>query len=225
MIQRLFSLIFIAGLVLAGCAPAGAATRPGQADAEIFGQFEAELESLRQEMKIPGMSAAVVKDGQLAWARGFGFADVENGIPARPETPYYLASVTKPFAAVVVIQLVQEGKLSLDDPVSRYGVNLPEGDKVLVRHLLSHTSEGTPGKRYQYNGNRYALLSQVVQAATGRSLQEWLYERILQPLGMDNTAPSVAGCTGLPFAPTCERVSKDIALLHCKLNFLEFLVV
>jgi CubicO group peptidase (beta-lactamase class C family) len=64
-------------------------------------------------------------------------------------------------------------------------VNLPEGDKVLVRHLLSHTSEGTPGQHYQYNGARYGQLSQVVQAATGRSLQEWVYERILQPLGAD----------------------------------------
>jgi CubicO group peptidase (beta-lactamase class C family) len=187
-------------------------TTPGGVGAEIWDKFEAELESLRQEMKIPGMSAAVVKDSQLVWARGFGFADVKNGIPAAPETPYHLASVTKPFAAVIVMQLVQEGKLNLDDPVSHYGVNLPEGDKVLVRHLMSHTSEGTPGQYYQYNGNRYGLLSQVVQAATGRSLQELVYERILQPLGMENTAPSVAGCTGLPFAPTCERVFKALAL-------------
>jgi CubicO group peptidase (beta-lactamase class C family) len=167
-------------------------------------------------MKIPGMSAAVVKDGQLVWARGFGFADVENGVPATPETPYHLASVTKTFAAVIVMQLVQEGKLSLDDPVSRYGVNLPEGDRVLVRHLLSHTSEGTPGQHYQYNGARYGQLSQVVLAATGRSLQEWVYERILQPLGMENTAPSPpAACAGLPFAPTCERVYAALTRLYC----------
>jgi CubicO group peptidase (beta-lactamase class C family) len=114
------------------------------------------------------------------------------------------------------MQLVQEGKLSLDDPVSRYGVTLPEGDKVLVRHLMSHTSEGTPGQHYQYNGARYGQLSQVVQAATGRSLQEWVYERILQPLGMENTAPSPpAACAGLPFAPTCERVYAALTRLYC----------
>jgi CubicO group peptidase (beta-lactamase class C family) len=198
-------------------------TTPVEVNEETWGKFEAELESLRQEMKIPGMSAAVVKDGQLVWARGLGYADVENHVPATPETPYHLASVTKTFAAVIVMQLVQEGKLSLDDPVARYGVNLPEGDAVLVRHLMSHTSEGIPGQRFQYNGNRYGLLSQVVQAATGRSLQEWLFERILHPLGMDDTAPSVAGCTGLPFAPTCERVCKALALpyqLDENLNFI-----
>ena len=196
--------------LLAGCgAPASMPVQPiveptptttsGGVDAEIWDKFEAELESLRQQMKIPGMSAAVVKDGQLVWARGFGFADVENCIPAAPETPYHLASVTKPFAALVIMQLVQEGRLSLDDPVARYGVNLPEGDKVLVRHLMSHTSEGTPGQHYQYNGYRYGQLSKVVQEATGRSLAEWVYERIIQPLGMENTAPSPpSACAGLP---------------------------
>jgi CubicO group peptidase (beta-lactamase class C family) len=205
--------IGLAIIFLGGCA--APALKPGKVAGETWDQFEAELESLRQLMKIPGMSAAVVQDGQLVWARGFGFANIENGVPAAPETPYHLASVTKTFAAVIVMQLVQEGKLSLDDPVSRYGVNLPEGDKVLVRHLMSHTSEGTPGERYQYNGARYGQLSQVVHAATGRSLQELVYERILQPLGMENTAPSPpAACAGLTLAPTCERVYAALTHLY-----------
>jgi len=206
-------------LVLAGCSttasPPATATPSATATPDPFAQslaaFEVELEAVRQELKIPGMSAAIVKDGQLLWARGLGYADVENQTPATPDTPYHLASVTKTFAAVVIMQLVQEGKLSLDDPVSRYGVKLPEGEKVLVRHLLSHTSAGTPGARYRYDGDRYARLSQVIQAATGRSFQEWLFERILQPLGMNDTAPSPAGCTGLPLAPACERVYRAIA--------------
>src|SRR5512136_2457701 len=200
--------ILMVGLVIvlmAGCI--SPAAKQEKVDAETWNQFETELESLRQEMKIPGMSAAVVKDGEQVWARGLGYADLENRVPAAPETPYHLASVTKTFAAVIIMQLVQESKLSLDDPVSRYGVNLPEGDKVLVRHLLSHTSEGTPGGHYQYNGARYGQLSQVVQAATGQSLQELVYERIIQPLGMENTAPSPpASCAGMLFTSTCERV-------------------
>jgi len=218
--MRILVMCLLATL-LAGCGMPAA--KQEEVDAERWGTFEAELENLRQLMKIAGMSAAVVKDGQVVWARGFGFADVEKGIPAAPETPYHLASVTKPFAALVIMQLVQEGKLSLDDPVSRYGVSLPEGDKVTVRHLMSHTSAGTPGARYEYDGNRYGLLSQVIQASTGCSLQEWLFERILQPLGMDNTAPSPEGCAGLPFAPACERVYQAIArpyLLDENLDFI-----
>ena len=214
--QFLFLLnIGLVIMLLSGCAEPVTMPAEQVKDTDIWGEFEAELESLRHEMKIPGMSAAVVKDGELVWVRGFGYSDVENGIPATPETPYHLASVTKTFAAVIVMQLVQEGKLSLDDPVSRYGVNLPEGDKVLVQHLMSHTSEGTPGQRYQYNGNRYGQLSQVVLVATGRSLQELVYERILQPLGMENTAPSPpAACAGLIFVPTCERVYAALTHLY-----------
>jgi len=208
--------IFAACLVIvlmAGCMSPPA--KQEEVNAEPFAAFETELDDVRQLMKIPGMSAAVVKNGELVWARGLGYADVENQIPSTPETPYHLASVTKTFAAVTIMQLVQEGKLSLDDPVSRYGVNLPEGEVVLVRHLMSHTSEGTPGQQFQYNGARYGQLSQVVQAATGRSLQELVYERILQPLGMENTAPSPpAACAGLPFAPTCERVYADLTHLY-----------
>ena len=214
--QFLFLLnIGLVIMLLSGCA--APVTMPAEEvqDTDTWGKFEEELESLRKEMKIPGMSAAVVKEGELVWARGFGYSDVENGIPAAPETPYHLASVTKTFAAVTIMQLVQEGKLSLDDPVSRFGVNLPEGDKVLVRHLMSHTSEGTPGQHYQYNGNRYGQLSLVVQAATGRSLQELVYEHIIQPLGMENTAPSPpAACTGLEFAPTCDRVYAALTQLY-----------
>ncbi|MFO7684070.1 MAG: serine hydrolase domain-containing protein [Chloroflexota bacterium] len=203
-------MICLVIVLMAGCTLSAA--KQEELDAETLDALETELEDLRQEMKIPGMSAAVVKDGELVWARGFGYADIEHQIPATPETPYHLASVTKTFAAVVIMQLVQEDKLSLDDPVSRYGVSLPEGDAVLVRHLMSHTSEGAPGARYQYNGARYGLLSQVVLAATGRSLQEWVYERILQTLGMENTAPSPpSACAGLPFAPTCERVYAALA--------------
>jgi len=106
---RPFFLVVVLSVTLVGCStPAAppAAVTP-EPFAQTLASFEVELEVLRQELKIPGLSAAVVKDGQLVWARGLGFADVENRIPATPETPYYLASVTKPFAALVVMQLVQ----------------------------------------------------------------------------------------------------------------------
>jgi CubicO group peptidase (beta-lactamase class C family)/membrane protease YdiL (CAAX protease family) len=219
-----FPLLIVLSLALVGCgtpAAAPATVTPDQL-AQSLATFERELEALRQDLKIPGLSAAVVKDGQLVWARGLGLAGVENRVPATPETPYHLASVTKPFAALAIMQLVQDGKLTLDDPVSRYGVTLPEGGAVTVRHLMSHTSAGTPGARFRYDGTRYGLLSQVVLAATGRSLQDWLFERILSPLGMDDTVPAPpATCAGLPFAPACDRVHAALArpyLLDGELN-------
>jgi len=162
-----------------------------KAKLEVFTQFEVELEDLRQTLKIPAFSAAIVKNQELIWAKGFGYADLENKVEATPETPYHLASVTKPFAATIIMQLVEEGKLDLDDPVSRYGIDIDSPGIVKVRHLLTHTSEGIPGSSYNYRGDRYALLSSVITQASGRPFLELLINRILEPLDMTNTAPSI----------------------------------
>ncbi|HEX5602551.1 MAG TPA: serine hydrolase [Pyrinomonadaceae bacterium] len=153
--------------------------------------FETQLESLRQELKIPAYSAAIVKNQKVIWAKGFGYADVENKIPATDHTAYHLASLTKTFASTILMRLVQEGKIKLDDPVSKYGVTLESDGVIRVRHLFSHTSEGNPGERYSYNGNRFAELDKVIERATGKSFAELLIANILDPLGMNETAPNV----------------------------------
>ena len=155
-------------------------------------KLESSLESLRQDLKIPAMSAAVVKDQKVVWAKGFGYADLEKKIPANEHTPYHLASLTKTFASTVVMRLVQEGKVGLDDPVSKYGINLESEGVIRVKHLLSHTSEGNPGEHYSYNGNRFGELDKVVQRAAGKSFGEILIDDILDPLGMSESAPNVA---------------------------------
>jgi CubicO group peptidase (beta-lactamase class C family) len=156
-------------------------------------RFETLLESLRQELKIPAYSAAIVKDQKVIWAKGFGYADVENQIPATEHTAYHLASLTKTFASTILLQLVQEGKIKLDDPVSNYGITLKSDGVIRVRHLLSHTSEGNPGEKYRYNGNRFGELDKAIEKATGKSFAELLIANILDPLGMNETTPSVPG--------------------------------
>jgi CubicO group peptidase (beta-lactamase class C family) len=160
-------------------------------DADRIARLETLLERLRQELKIPAYSAAIVKDQKVLWAKGFGYADVENKIPATEHTPYHLASLTKTFASTILMQLVQEGKIKLDDPVSKYGITLESDGVIKVRHLLSHTSEGNPGEQYRYNGNRFGELDKVVQRATSKSFGELLIANILDPLGMNETAPNV----------------------------------
>lgn len=145
-----------------------------------------DLEEVRLALGIPGMSAAVVEGREIIWSGGLGFADFENEVPAAASTPFGLASVTKPLAATLIMQLVEEGLIDLDRPVSEYGIDLAGG--VTVRHLLTHTSEGTPGLVHSYNGNRYGLLGGVIEAATGRTFADLLGERILNPLGMMDTA-------------------------------------
>jgi CubicO group peptidase (beta-lactamase class C family) len=130
------------------------------------------------------MSAAVVQEQELIWAQGFGYADLENQVEATADTPYGLASVTKPIAATLLMQFVEEGLIDLDTPVRDYGVKIDSEGVITVRHLLTHVSEGVPGTTHNYNGNRYALLGGVLEAATGRSFAELLSERFLLLLDM-----------------------------------------
>jgi CubicO group peptidase (beta-lactamase class C family) len=71
-------------------------------------RFADKLESYHRQLNIPGMSAAIIKDRQLLWAQGFGFADLENKIKATPETPYHLASLTKTFASQIIMKLLDD---------------------------------------------------------------------------------------------------------------------
>jgi CubicO group peptidase (beta-lactamase class C family) len=166
---------------IAGTPGTGVTAQPDLSD------FAASLETIRQTLRIPGMSVAVVQDQEVIFAQGFGYADLENRVPATPETPYGLASVTKPVAAVIIMQLVEEGLLALDTPVSQYEVE-QFGEAVTVRHLLTHTSEGIPGNEHHYNGNRYGTLSGVIENVTGHTFAENLSERLLLPLEMHSTA-------------------------------------
>ena len=191
---RLITLILTAAVLgQALFIRATGAQKPDQQPSEAarFARFETQLESLREELKIPAYSAAIVKDQKVVWAKGFGYADVENKIPATEHTAYHLASLTKTFASTILMQLVQEGKIKLDDPVSKYGITLESDGVIRVRHLFSHTSEGNPGERYSYNGNRFAELDKVVERATGKSFAALLIANILDPLGMNETAPNV----------------------------------
>jgi CubicO group peptidase (beta-lactamase class C family) len=205
-------LSLVLTLLLTGCAQAtptpATRSRPGP---EAYVQFEKDLEDLRQQHKIPGLSAAIVQDQQLIWARGFGYADVENRVEAAPDTPYHLASVTKPFAAIIMMQLVEEGILDLEDPVAKYGVELDSQGVVRVKHLLSMTSGGDPGREYKYDGGRYARLGQIIETASGKSFQQLLFERILDPLAMTSTAPSPGACAQLEDSAACEEVYSRIA--------------
>ncbi len=85
----------------------------------------------------------VAERGRVIFSGGYGFADAETRLPNTAETTFKIASLTKPFTAVAVMQLAERGLLSLDDPVSAFIPEYPAGDSVRVRHLLSHTS-GVP---------------------------------------------------------------------------------
>jgi CubicO group peptidase (beta-lactamase class C family) len=199
--RALFPLIF-AVLVLSGlnARAESPTTSPGALQA-----FEKALGRLAEEQHLPGLSAAIVQNHAVIWSHGFGEADLARRIPAAPDTPYRLASLSKPFAAVLIMQLVQEGKLDLEAPMRNFAIHSwfePGGGSwahypsrytekpITVRHVLTHTSESEPpGEAYNYNGNIFADLTWVIEDVTKKPYPEVLRERILEPVHMTRSLP------------------------------------
>lgn len=94
-----------------------------------------------RELHVPGLSLAIDRDGQVAKARGYGFANLELQAKATPDTVYEIGSTTKQFTAAAIMMLAQDGKLHLEDRIAKYFPESPEGWRnITIRHLLSHTS-------------------------------------------------------------------------------------
>jgi CubicO group peptidase (beta-lactamase class C family) len=122
---------------------------------------EAKVDALFQKMGTtlsPGCALSVIRDHKIIYERGYGMADLDHNIPITPTTVFHVASMSKQFTAASILLLVQEGKLSLDDPVRKTIPELPDfGTPVTIRELLHHTS----GLRDQWDllqlsGWRYA---------------------------------------------------------------------
>jgi CubicO group peptidase (beta-lactamase class C family) len=157
--------------------------------AQTLPEFETRLEALRSQYHVPGMSAVVDGPQGTVWQHAYGMADIEKQTPVTAATLFHLASLTKPFAAVIALQLEHEKLLSLDDYAATYGINV--GDPVRLRHLLSHTSESTPpGTAYRYSGNRYGMIETAMTKVTGKSFAQLYDERIRKPLGLEMTVPN-----------------------------------
>ncbi|HEX8636695.1 MAG TPA: serine hydrolase domain-containing protein, partial [Pyrinomonadaceae bacterium] len=170
-----------------------------------------------QKQHIPGVSVAVVKNGKIIKLKSYGLANVETNAPVTNETVFKIGSISKPIIAMGIMLLVEEGKISLDDKVSKYLEGTPETWKdITVRNLLSHTSgivreapgfdpakiqadadviktaypqplNFAPGEKYEYCNVGYFSLAEIIRKVSGKSWSEFLTERIFKPLGMNST--------------------------------------
>jgi CubicO group peptidase (beta-lactamase class C family) len=102
-------------------------------------QFENTISKFMAANSVPGIAAAAVVNGQEVWSEGFGMADLENSVPATPQTLFRLASVSKPITAVAAMQLWEQGKLNLDAPIQQYCPQFPKKEwPISTRQLLGH---------------------------------------------------------------------------------------
>ncbi len=111
-------------------------------------------EDARVGLGVPGLGAAVASGESVVWAQGFGHADLEQNVPVRPDTVFRIASISKPITATAVMQLVERGLVSIEDPIQRYVPAFPRKPQgeIRLKHLLSHTS----GIRH-YRGSEFGL--------------------------------------------------------------------
>jgi CubicO group peptidase (beta-lactamase class C family) len=190
----------------------------GAAQDAIAARIDAYVHDEMTRQQIPGIAAAVVKDGHVVLAKGYGLANVEHQVPVKPETVFQSGSVGKQFTATAVMLLVEQGRVSLDDPITKY---LAEGavrwKAIKVRHLLTHTGGTTdypahfdfrrdyteaalvrrataiplafaPGTKWSYSNIGYLLLGVLIHRVTGVFYGDFLKEKIFDPLGMSSTS-------------------------------------
>ncbi len=160
---------------------------PGSGQPLLYSLFERYVESLRQQTSIPGMSAVIVKDGQVGWERGFGAQDLERNVLATPDTPYLVGGLTETMSAVLLGACVEGGVLNIDAPISLWAPDFPS-PSATVRQVLSHASDGAGGE-FRYDPGRFAALTAVAQACNPKSFRENFSDSILERLGMASSVP------------------------------------
>jgi len=166
---------------------------------------------------IPALSLAVLKDGKILKMQSYGWANLETHSPATSQTVYRTGSLSKQFIAAAIMLLGQEGKLRLDDTVSRWLDSIPSAwQSITIRNLLTHTSglvrdapdfdplkvrplpedikaiyplplDFAPGTQWDYSNMNYYVLAAIIGKVTGENWAEWISHHIFKPCGMNQT--------------------------------------
>ena len=148
--------------------------------------FQSELNTLKEYFQIPGLAILVKEGNTPIFEEYLGTSNIDANIPLDQETTIPMASLTKILSGIVVMQLKEEGKLSLDDAISDYVPSMGVPDSIKIKHVFSHTSQGKVGKHFYYS-NRFGLLTPVIEKADGQSFKEAIQKRIIDKLQLKNT--------------------------------------
>ncbi len=169
--------------------------------------FVAWVEAQLAQRDQPGISVGIIYDQTLIWSRGFGYANVAQQTPTTPETLYRIASITKLFTSTAIMQLRDEGRLQLDDPVKKhlpwFEIRNPHEDTpvLTIRHLLTHAGGLPREAAYPYwSTNEFPTMEEVQQALPDQEFSiptgsDWKYSN----LGLALAGEIVAAVTGVPY--------------------------
>lgn len=171
---------------------------------EVVADLESFIPAYMRQEDIPGVAVALIRDGEVVWVEGFGVENAFTKKPVTQETLFEVASNSKVVTAYIALRLVDQGKLSLDEPLNAYLTEpwLPPSeyrDTINLRHVLSHNSGlghltldrdsvFPPGQGYSYSAVGFLYLQSVIEEVTGQSYEEVAQEMVFAPLGMSSSS-------------------------------------
>ncbi|CAH1195356.1 Penicillin-binding protein 4* [Paenibacillus plantiphilus] len=194
--------------------------------------FSDKVDAYLQKLKFNG-SVLLAKKGKVLIRQGYGMANLQTKSPNTPNTIFRIASVTKQFTALAIMQLQEQGKLNVKDPIHKYLPDYPHGDKITIHHLLTHTSgipdftgfpdyletigqqitveqyldkfkdkplDFEPGSMSKYSNSGYIVLGAIIERVSKQTYENYIYEHIFKPLGMNNSGIRDEGIAEKQFA-------------------------
>ncbi len=211
-----------AAIFLAGCGLVPRAIAAPTADTHaITVSFDDYMQAAVQNDHFSG-TVLVAKDGKPIFQKSYGMANYELNAPSKNETAYHILSMTKPFTAISIMMLQEQGALSVNDPICKYLDDCPEAWRPITIHQLLTNTSGimgysrlpdwdetldsrtywrgsaaslvrdlpllfSPGEGFHYSNTGYNLLGNIIERASGKTLSEFYQDRILTPVGMDDS--------------------------------------
>ncbi|MEP7273688.1 MAG: serine hydrolase [Acidobacteriota bacterium] len=176
---------------------------------DLVTRLQQKLPTLMSDGEVPGLAIAIVENGALIWAKGFGISNTTTKAPVTDDTVFEAASLSKPVFAYAVLKLVDAGKFDLDTPLTKYLPGTydvgddPRLGQITARHVLSHTTgfpnwrprgesklkiHFTPGERFSYSGEGFVYLSKVIVHVTGEPFDAFMKRMVFVPLGMTSSS-------------------------------------
>lgn len=187
-----------------------------QSNDDIEANADQIVTDMMREQHIPGVALAIVRNNQVVLKKGYGEKSLNSHDAPDENTVFNIGSLSKAVTAVGAMVLVDEGKLNLDDPASKYIKDLPQSwRRITVRQFMTHTSgipqlpnnvkkkletiheafkiaadkpfEFQPGAKQHYNNFNFAVTGHLIEVISGMNYMDFMRERVFRPLGMDHT--------------------------------------
>jgi CubicO group peptidase (beta-lactamase class C family) len=196
-------------------------------DSERLARIPVRMESFVKQGAMAGAVTLIARRGKVVSLAAVGYQDLESKKPMRVDTIFDIRSVTKPITAIGIMILMEEGKLTLNEPIEKYlpefrttGKTQGSSNRITILHLLTHTAgmplnrpleieditikrdrtladvvailskqepEFEPGTQFRYYSGGFAILGRIIEVVSGKAFEQFINERIFDPLGMKDS--------------------------------------